>query len=309
MKHFTFVGALAAVVAISPLGRAQDNQNGGTAPGDFTIERILTPAGVTAPTAPNLPPPVLAGFVNGSLEIRQVFTYNSAQRTLEQTAFVVPGKSPLPFPSPGSVPIADHYIIKVDTARLASQPGPSAVLTGRVTLNDTPTPFGDITGAIVTISFGYQGSGAATRFGPIYESVSPLYGLYTATGVGSLSLTPAGPQTCSLATLNGVYMFQLQGSIQTGTNSFGPFFDSGRFVADGQGHITVIDAANINGSVVTDRRMPITYVVDQFCSGTFDFPSGTGTSMNVVVSKDGQRVNMIFTSPSVVAAMGTGVLQ
>ena len=308
MKNLMFVGALAAVTAISPFGRAQDNQNGGSAPGDFTIERILSPAGVTAPTAPNLPPPVLAGFVNGSLEIRQVFAYHSAQRTLEQTAFVVPGKSPLPFPSPGSVPIADHYIIQVDSARITSQPGPSVVLTGRVTSNDAPTPFGDITGAIVTISFGYQGSGAGTRFGPIYESVSPLYGLYTATGAGSLSLTPAA-RACSLATLNGVYMFQLQGSIQTGTNSFGPFFDSGRFVADGQGHITVIDAANINGSVVTDRRMPITYVIDDFCSGTFDFPSGTGTSMNVVVSKDGQRVNMIFTSPSAVAAMGTGVLQ
>ncbi len=306
MNRFTFVGALAVLVATSPLGRGQV-QNGDNAIGDFTIERVLTPSGVTAPTAPNLPPPVLAGFLNGSLEIRQVFAYNSAQRTLEQTAFVVPGKSPLPFPSPGSVPIADHYILRVDTARLTSQPGASAVLTGKVILNDMPTPFGDITGAIVTISFAYQGSGPATRFGPVFESVSPLYGLYTATGVGSLSLTPSpSAQACSAATLNGVYMFQLQGSIQTGTSSYSPFVDSGRFVADGQGNLTVIDAANLNGTIFTDRNFPGTYALDPFCAGTIKLATG---SMSLVVSKDGQRANLIFTSPSSVAVMGTAQLQ
>ena len=304
MNKFTFVGALAIVVATSPLGRAQV-QNGDNAIGDFTIERILTPSGVTAPAAPALPPPVLAGFLNGSLEIRQVFAYNSAQRTLEQTAFVVPGKSPLPFPSPGSVPIADHYILHIDTARLTSQPGASAVLIGKVILNDMPTPFGDITGAIVTISFGYQGSGPATRFGPVFESVSPLYGLYAATGVGTLSLTPAA-QACSAATLNGVYMFQLQGSIQNGTGPYTPFVDSGRFVADGQGNITVIDAVNANGTVFTDRTFPGTYALDPFCSGTIKLPN---SSMSLVVSKDGQRVNLIFTSPSSIAVMGTAQLQ
>ncbi len=304
MNKFAFVGALAALVSISPLGRAQV-QSGDNAIGDFIIERILTPSGVTAPTAPALPPPVLAGFLNGSLEIRQVFAYNSAQRTIEQTAFVVPGKSPLPFPSPGSVPIADHYIVRVDSARLTSQPGASAVLTGKVISNDMPTPFGDITGAIVTISFGYQGSGPATRFGPIYESVSPLYGLYTATGVGSLSLTPT-PQACSAATLNGVYMFQLQGSIQNGTGPYTPFVDSGRFVADGQGNLTISDAVNANGTVFTDRTFPATYALDQYCSGTIKLPNG---SMSLVMSKDGQRVNLIFTSPSSINVMGTAQLQ
>ncbi len=302
MNKYTLVGALAALAAITPLAFAQDNQN---AIGDFTMERVLTPSGVTAPTAPALPPPVLAGFLNGSLEIRQVFAYNSAQRTLEQTAFVVPGKSPLPFPSPGSVPIADHYILHVDSARLTSQPGASAVLTGKVISNDMPTPFGDITGAIVTISFGYQGSGPATHFGPVYESVSPLYGLYTATAVGNLSLTPTA-QGCSAATLNGVYMFQLQGSVQNGPSSYGPFVDNGRLFADGQGNLTVIDAGSLNGSIFTDRTFPATYVLDQLCSGTFKWSGG---AMNVVVSKDGQRINMVFTFPSSVVAGGIGQLQ
>jgi hypothetical protein len=305
MNKSTFVGALAVLVAISPFGRAQVNQKGGNAPGDFTIERVLTISSVSAPTAPNFPPPVLAAFQKGTIEIHQIFVYNSAQRTLEQSALVVPGNSPLPFPSPGSAPVGDHYIIQVDSASTTSSPSASAVLVGHVISNDVPTPFGDITGAIVTLSFGFQGSGPATRFGPIYESVSPLYGLYTVTGVGSLSLTPT-PQACSNATLNGTYMFELRGSVQTGPSSFGPYADIGRIFADGQGKITVIHAANINGNVSTDSTFLITYALDQLCSGTFQWP---GASMNVLVSKDGQRVNMVFTSPSSVVASGIGVLQ
>ncbi len=306
MNKFTFVGALAALLSISPLGRAQV-QNSDNAIGDFTLERVLTLSSVTSPTPPTFPPPVLAGLQNGTIEVHQTFVYNSAQRTIEETILVVPAKSPLPFPSPGTAPIGDHYIIHVDSARITSQPGASAVITGKVISNDAPTPWGDITGAIVTISFGFQGSGASIHFGPIYESVSPLYGLYSATGVGSLSLTPSPlAQTCSAATLNGVYMFQLQGSLQAGSGASSPFVDSGRFVADGQGNINIIDAVNLNGTVFTDRNFPATYVLDQYCAGTLKLSNG---AMSIVVSKDAQRVNLIFTSPSSIAVMGTAQLQ
>ncbi len=48
MNKFSFIGALAVLVSISPLGRAQI-QNGDNAIGDFTIERILTPAVLQLP--------------------------------------------------------------------------------------------------------------------------------------------------------------------------------------------------------------------------------------------------------------------
>ncbi len=304
MNKFAFVAPVAVLVLLSPLGLAQDNQNGGNAPGDFVIERILRPTGILSPSAPNLPPDVLAGFLNGSLEIHQLFKYDSAQRTLDQIGFIVPGKSPLPFPTP--VPAVDHYVIHVDTASITSQPGASIVMTGRVISNDAPTPFGDITGAIVTLSFGYQGAGAQTRFGPIYEAVSPLYGLYTDTGVGMLSLTPAAQaNACSTATLSGAYMFQIQGSVQSSaTGAYTPFVDSGRFVADGNGTLSVVDSGNLVGKNFTDRAFPITYTIDQNCSGTLTLPGGA--TMGLVVSKDGERMNMVFTSPSSTPAMGTG---
>ena len=305
MKQLTLTSATLAAFAIGIPLSAQMPGPGMNGVGDFFIERVLTLNSIVSPNAPTFPAPVLAGIQSGALEIHQQFTYNSAQRTLEQLAFVVPGKSPLPFPSPASAPVADHYILQVDTVNRTATPGASVALVGRVLSNDVPTPWGNITGANITLAFAYQGSGPSTSFTNILESVSPLYNLYTANGVGSLSLVPAS-QKCGAATLNGVYMFRLQGSVQTGPGAFGPFVDNGRFIADGKGNITVFDGGNSNGSQFLNRTFPITYVVDDFCSGTFKWAGG---AMDVQISRDGRNVNMLFTEPSFVVAAGSGMLQ
>ena len=121
---------LNVAAAILGSGCALHAQTAGSTVGDFTIERVLTLASIIAPTAPNFPPPVLAGLQAGAIEIHQVFAYNSAKGTVEQTAFVVPGKSPVPFPNPGNAPLADHYIVQVDAASVTSSPSPSVVLIG-----------------------------------------------------------------------------------------------------------------------------------------------------------------------------------
>ena len=276
-----------------------------TAPGDFMAERIITLNNVFAPAAPNLPDAVLAGLRSGAIELRQRFTYNSAQRTMEQLAFIVPAKSPLPFPDPSSAPVGDHYIIQIESASISTAPSPAVILAGHITSNDVPTPFGYNTGAGVTLSFGYRSEGAAVQFGPIVESVSPLYGLYSDTGAGSLSLTPSS-QKCTLGSLNGVYMFQLSGSIQNANGGFEPWVDSGRFSSDGNGSITIVDSGNIVGKSFINRTFPATYVMDENCAGTLTFG---GSSMDVVVSHDGKTVNMVFTKIASVVASGVGRLQ
>src|ERR1700738_428346 len=84
-------GLLASMVPLS----AQSSLNG---PGDFVVERILTLNSIISPYPPSFPDQVLAGLKAGTIEIHQRFTYNSAQRTVDQLAFVVPAKSPVPFP-------------------------------------------------------------------------------------------------------------------------------------------------------------------------------------------------------------------
>jgi hypothetical protein len=299
MKKF-FAGAGMALLAIGSL-HAQTSGNG---VGDFTLERVLALSGVISPYAPNLPDAVLAGIQSGALEIHQLCTYNSAQRTLDELAFVVPGKSPLPFPNPSAAPVADHYVIQVESASISSLPGPAVILAGHVTSNDTPTPFGDITGAGVTFTFGYRGSGSSVQYGPIMESVSPLYNIYTPTGVGALSLTPS-PHKCSTATLNGTYMFQLAGSVQSG-NVFMPYAQSGRFVADGAGNITVLDSGDLGGQAFSGRAYPISYVLDANCGGALTFG---GSVIDIQVSRDGTSINMVSTKPAYVIASGVGRIQ
>ena len=149
--------------------------------------------------------------------------------------------------------------------------------------NNVPTPWGDITGAGVTLTFGYRAAGPSVQFGPVLESVSPLYGLYTDTAAGSLSLTPSA-RKCTLGTLNGMYIFQLNGSVQA-QNGWMPYTESGSFLADGKGNILVLDSGNIAGTVFTSRVFPIVYTLNDGCLGTFSF----GTSgMDVQVSLDGK---------------------
>jgi hypothetical protein len=293
-------GAGMALLAISALHA----QNSGNGVGDFTLERVLALSGVISPYTPNLPDAVLAGIQSGALEIHQLFTYNSAQRTLDQIAFVVPGKSPLPFPNPSAATVADHYVVQIESVSISSLPGPNVIMAGHATSNDTPTPFGNITGAGVTLAFGYHGSGSSVQYGPIMEAVSPLYNLYAATGAGAFSLNPS-PQKCSTATLKGTYMFQLSGAVQSG-NTFIPYAEIGSFVADGAGNITVVDSGEIAGQVFSGRTFPIAYTVNANCGGTFTF---TGAAMDIQVSRDGSRMSMVFTKPGYFLANGTGRIQ
>ncbi len=304
MKQLALTGATLAAFALSIPLSAQMPQAGGNGVGDFTIERVLTLNSIVSPNPPSFPAPVLAGIQSGTLEIHQQFIYNSATRIMEQNAFVVPGKSPLPFPSRAGAPVADHYFVQVDASNKTASPGASVALVGRVLSNDVPTPWGDITGANITLAFAYQGSGPSTSFTNVLESVSPLYNLYTPNSVGSLSLIPAS-QKCSVATLNGVYMFRLQGS-QLVRGVYGPFADNGRFIADGKGNITLLDNGNFAGFQFFNRNLPIVYDLDDFCSGTMKLP---GSSLDFQVSKDGRRVNMLFNEPVSVVGNGSATLQ
>ena len=281
-----------------PLGA----QNGGNGPGDFVVERVLTLTSILSSTAPGFPESILTGLTSGAIEIHQRFTYDSARQTLDQLAFVVPGRSPVPFANPGGAPVADHYVVQVERATLSSTPQPSINLMGRVISNDVPTPWGFVNGAGVTITIGYRAAGAAVEFGPILESVSPMYGLYTTSGAGSLSLVPE-TQACTPGTLKGTYIFDLGGYLLN-TPTYSPWTESGIFNADGNGNIAVVDSGNLAGTPFLDRTFPILYTIKTNCTGTFTL--GSGSTMDFQLSRDGSSINLVFTKPSNVIAKGTG---
>jgi hypothetical protein len=268
------------------------------------MERVLTLSGISSTAPPNLPMLVLNALASDAIEVHQVFTYNSAQRTLEQTSYVLPGRSAVPNPNLGSAPVNDHYMIQIDSVQLGQAHGQAAALTGHVISNDIPTPFGDIAGTEVTLSFGYQGSGPATQFSSISESVTPVYAIYTAAGVGSLSPNASIPK-CTVATLNGVYMYNLRGFIETSPNTWTSYVESGHFNADGNGNIKVFGTQHV-GETIAPNHLTATYVVNDDCTAAI---SSKGLGMDLVISNNGQRLSLVFTSPTIVAAMGDGQLQ
>jgi len=302
MNHRVLLN-LAVWSAIAVPMHAQPSQS--NALGDFTMERVLTLSGVTAPAPPNLPQIILNSLAADAIEVHQVFVYNSAQRILEQTSYVLPGRSPIPSPGISGAPVNDHYIIQVDSIGISQAHGPSVAMVGHVVSNDVPTPFGDISGLEVTLAFGYQGTGPSTRFTAIMETVAPLYGAYTATGVGSLSPT-ASVQKCSVANLKGVYMYRLRGSIETTPNNWLTYVESGVFTADGNGTIAISGTQHF-GESLSANRQSAAYVVNDDCTGSFT--GKAGFAMDVVLSSDGQRVNMVFTAPGILAAMGEARMQ
>ena len=301
MSKLNIAGSFLTVLSVLAPLHAQSSM---ISPGDFMVERVLPLTSVIAPTPPNLPDAVLGGIKAGAIEIHQRFTYNSGQRKLDQLAFVVPANSPVPFPDPTRAPVADHYVIDVESASISNSPRPSVILAGHAISNDAPTPWGDVTGAGVTLTFGYRPAGTSVQFGPVLESVSPLYGLYTDTAAGSLSLTPT-PRKCGLSTLNGVYMFQLAGSVQSGSG-WVPYVDSGSFQADGKGNIVVLDSGNIGGGAFTNRTINMVYTINDSCLGTFLWGSN---AIDMLVSLDGKAINMVFTKPGNVIASGVGRVQ
>ena len=142
------------------------------------------------------------------------------------------------------------------------------------------------------------------RFGTVIETVAPLYTIYTASGVGSLSPT-ASPQKCTLATFNGSYQYSIRGSMQTAANVFTPYVESGYLTADGNGNVAVFGTVNLGGKVLPNH-LPLTYTINDGCSGLL---SGKSGSLEFVLSGDGRRLNLMFTSPAILIAAGDGQLQ
>jgi hypothetical protein len=80
---------------------------------------------------------------------------------------------------------------------------------------------------------------------------------------------------CSVATLNGKYLFAYDG-VQIKGNNKGPFAAAGYQVHDGKGKVVNgVYSANYNGTIYTNEPYTGAYTVDADCKGTATFTDGT----------------------------------
>ena len=133
-----------------------------------------------------------------------------------------------------------------------------------------------------------------------------------AIGIGALvgaGLLPMGrayageddhPTRCTLATLNGQYLFNGTGTLfppAFGVTSASTGTSAGFHIFNGDGTGTDFVAFSINGTIVVpSSSTPITYTLNPDCTGTYQVPSA-GLHLDIFVAVDGSALTTIITDP------------
>ena len=129
-------------------------------------------------------------------------------------------------------------------------------------------------------------------------------------GIGFLTVEPGyaedGAKKCSLATLNGQYLFAGSGTL------FPPAFgvtkpsvgnSAGYHIFNGDGTGTDVVTFVVNGvNQNVPSPVPITYTLNPDCTGTYSVENGP--NLDIFVAVDGSALSVIEATPGVSASYG-----
>jgi len=141
-----------------------------------------------------------------------------------------------------------------------------------------------------------------------------LAGILAVAQFGSLAsaqaASPPGSERCSLATLNGAYVWSADGEVQSTGSTKGPFAVAGTQVFDGRGHAHGFYSRSLNGKISSRVSFTATYTLNPDCTGTHMATDITGTVVHndMYSLPSGSRVTFLQTDPGVVFS-GTGVTE
>jgi hypothetical protein len=108
---------------------------------------------------------------------------------------------------------------------------------------------------------------------------------------------------CSVATLEGTYLFAQNGVEIKGNSEQRPFALAGYDVFDGNGKVRGVSSGNFNGEVFRKDPFTGTYSVKANCTGTVTFRGGgSATQGDVFIAPDGSKFAFVRTNPEFVAA-------
>ena len=105
---------------------------------------------------------------------------------------------------------------------------------------------------------------------------------------------------CSEATLDGTYLFALDGVDTTGNDQV-PFAVAGYRVYDGNGKVKGVASANFNGEIVSEPFSG-TYTVKADCTGTLTLQEGLQNDL--FIAPDGSMFTFVQTNPPELVASG-----
>jgi hypothetical protein len=122
-----------------------------------------------------------------------------------------------------------------------------------------------------------------------------------AIGAGYAKDEDASEAKCSVATLDGTYLFAYDG-VEIKGDAQVPFAYAGYDVYDGNGKVKDVFSQNINGKITRNESDSGTYSVKANCTGTLTF--GSGTRFDTFIAPDGSQLTFVQTKPSEDVAAG-----
>ena len=121
-----------------------------------------------------------------------------------------------------------------------------------------------------------------------------------AVGTGFANDENAAGAKCSVATLEGRYLFA-QNGVEIKGNDQRPFAIAGYDVFDGNGKVKGHASANFNGKITRSKEpLPGTYTLKADCTGTLTFRDGT--RYDIFIAPDGSMFTFVHTNPELVSA-------
>jgi hypothetical protein len=115
-----------------------------------------------------------------------------------------------------------------------------------------------------------------------------------AVGTGFAEDENASKAKCSEATLEGTYLFAIDG-VEIKGNDHLPFAYAGYEVFDGNGKVNQVFSANLNGKVTRNESISGTYSVKADCTGTATYADGT--RYDQFIAPDGSELTFVQTHP------------
>jgi hypothetical protein len=108
-----------------------------------------------------------------------------------------------------------------------------------------------------------------------------------------------GEAKCSEATLDGTYLFAVDGVILRGNDQV-PFAVAGYEVYNGNGKVKGVQSGNFGGEVFRKERFSATYTVKADCTGTSTatFPGEEPMRLDLFVAPDGSKLTVVQVNPS-----------
>jgi len=97
---------------------------------------------------------------------------------------------------------------------------------------------------------------------------------------------------CSDATLDGTYLFAINGVDITGGDQI-PFAGAGYEVFDGNGNIEGVSSGNTNGQTFRNEPFSGTYTVKADCTGTITYNGGDPAVYDLFIAPDGSMFTFV----------------